>query len=69
MIKLLLKLIKAKKIMLSDGTFVEAGLTPEESKERLEISLDEVTYGKTVALVKKITRKIKKNDFSFLLTF
>ena len=45
--------------MLSGGTFVEAGLTPEESKRRL----DDMLYSKPVALVKKISRRLKKNNF------
>lgn len=55
--------IKAKKgerVMLSDGTFVEAGLTPKESKRRLDDKIDDMLYSKPVALVKKISRKLKK---------
>lgn len=44
------------KVMLDDGTFVEAGLTQEESKRRI----DDMLYSKPVALVKKINRRLKK---------
>ena len=46
--------------MLSDGTFVEAGLTPEESKRRLDDKIDEMLYSKPVTLVKKISRRLKR---------
>ena len=49
--------------MLSGGTFVEAGLTPEESKRRLDDKLDDMIYSKPVVLVKKISRRLKKNNF------
>ena len=45
--------------MLSDGTFVIAGDTPEESRQRLEDRLDDAIYSKPVAFVKKLSRKIK----------
>ena len=51
---------RGERYMLSDGTFVIAGDTPEESKARLEDSLDDAIYSKPVALVKKIIRRIKK---------
>ena len=46
--------------MLSDGTFVEAGLTPQESKRRLDDKTDDMLYSKPVALVKKISKRLKK---------
>jgi hypothetical protein len=57
----LVKVKKGEKVMLSDGTFVEAGLTKEESKRRLDDKIDDMLYSKPVALVKKIGRKIKNN--------
>lgn len=48
-----IKVKKGKKVMLDDGTFVEAGLILEESKRRL----DDMLYSKPVALVKKINRR------------
>ncbi len=51
-----IKVKKGKKVMLNDGTFVEAGLILEESKRRL----DDMLYSKPVALVKKINRRLKK---------
>ena len=58
-----IKVKKGEKVMLSDGTFVEAGLTPEESKRRLDDKIDDMLYNKPVALVKKISRRLKKNNF------
>ena len=54
------KVKKGEKVMLSDGTFVEAGLTPEESKRRLDDKINDMLYSKPVALVKKISRRLKK---------
>ena len=67
-----IKVKKGEKVMLSDGTFVEAGLTPEESKRRLDDKIDDMLYSKPVALVKKISRRLKKifrNGFPFLLFY
>lgn len=58
-----IKVKKGERVMLSGGTFVEAGLTPEESKRRLDDKLDDMIYSKPVALVKKISRRLKKNNF------
>ena len=58
-----IKVKKGERVMLSGGTFVEAGLTPEESKRRLDDKLDDMIYSKPVALVKKICRRLKKNNF------
>lgn len=55
-----IKVKKGKKVMLDDGTFVEAGLILEESKRRLDDRIDDVLYSKPVALVKKIKRRLKK---------
>lgn len=51
---------RGQKYMLSDGTFVMAGDTPEESRARLEKRLDDLIYSKQVAFVKKINRRLKK---------
>jgi hypothetical protein len=56
-----IKVKKGEKIMLDDGTFVEAGLTLEEEKQRLEDRMDDIIYSKPVAFVKKLTRRIKKD--------
>ena len=55
-----IKVKKSERVILSDGTFVEAGLTPEESKRRLDDKIDDMIYSKPVALVKKISRRLKK---------
>lgn len=55
-----IKVKKGERVILSDGTFVEAGLTPEESKRRLDDKIDDMIYSKPVALVKKISRRLKK---------
>ena len=56
-----IKVKKGEKIMLSDGSVVEAGLTQEESKMRLDDRVDDILYSKPVALVKKISRRLKNN--------
>ena len=50
---------RGERYMLSDGTFVRAGDTPEESRARLEDRLDDAIYSKPVAFVKKLSRRIK----------
>ena len=55
-----IKVKKGERVMLSDGTFVEAGLTPEKSKRQLDNKMDDMLYSKPVALVKKISKKFKK---------
>ena len=51
---------KGDEVIVRYGNVVETGLTREETKERLEDDLDEALYNRTVAFVKKLTRKIKK---------
>ena len=51
---------KVERVMISDETFVETGLTPEESKSRLDDKMNDMLYSKSVALVKKNSRKFKK---------
>ncbi len=53
------KMKRGQKYMLSDGTIVRAGDTPEKAKARLEDRLDNVVYSKPVALVRRLVRKIK----------
>lgn len=55
-----IKVKKGERVMLSDGTFVETELTPEESKRRLDDKIDDMLYSKPVALVKKISRRLKR---------
>ena len=50
---------RGERYMLSDGTFVRAGDTPEQSKARIDDRLDDIVYSKPVAFVKKLTRRIK----------
>ena len=54
------KMKSGKKYLLSDGTIVRAGDTPEEARKRLEDKIDEKVYSKPIAFVKKLARKIKK---------
>lgn len=59
----LLKVRKGERVMIGSGEhscFVEAGLTAEESRIRLDDKLDDVIYSKPVALVKKIVRRIQR---------
>lgn len=51
---------KGERVMINDGTIIEAGLTPDEARQRLDDQLDDIFYSKPVALVKKISRRIKK---------
>lgn len=50
---------RGERYMLDDGTFVIAGDTPEQSRNRLDDRIDDAMYSKPVALVKKLTRRIK----------
>ena len=54
------KVKRGELFQLADGTFVRAGITPEESREQLDRELDEIIYGKPKAFVKRLVRKIKK---------
>ncbi len=47
-------------VMTRYGNIIEAGLTREEEKQRIEDDLDDIIYSKPVAFVKKIQRRIKK---------
>ena len=54
--------IKVKKeeiVMIRYGNMIEAGLTLEESKRRLEDKVDDMVYSKPVAFVKKLKRRIQ----------
>lgn len=50
---------RGERYMFDDGTFVIAGDTPEQSRNRLEDRIDDAIYSKQVAFVKKLTRRIK----------
>ena len=50
---------RGERYMLSDGTFVRAGDTPEKSRARLEDRIDDAIYSKPIAFVKKLSRRIK----------
>ena len=52
--------VKAKrgdKVMIRYGNIIEAGLTPDEERQRIDDAVDEIIYGKHVVLVKKLKRK------------
>lgn len=51
---------KGDLVMTRYGNIIEAGLTREEEKQRIEDDLDDIIYSKPVAFVKKIQRRIKK---------
>ena len=51
---------KGQKVMLDDGTIVKVRVTIDEHREEMEYEMDRAIYGKSVALVKKLVRKIKK---------
>lgn len=57
------KVKRGEKIMIRYGNIIEAGLTPEEERQRLDDAIDEIIFGKRVTFVKKLKRKfnIKKN--------
>lgn len=50
---------KGDKVMIRYGNIIEAGLTPEEERRRIDDSIDDIIYSKPVALVKKLKRRIK----------
>ena len=52
---------KGEKVMIRYGNIIEAGLTPEEERQRIEDGLDDIIYSKPVAFVKKLARKIKNH--------
>lgn len=54
------KVNKGDLVMARYGNIIEAGLTREEERQRIEDDLDDIIYSKPVALVKKIQRRIKK---------
>ena len=60
------KVKKGEKIMIGSGEnvcFVRAGITPEESRRELDDKLDDLIYSKPVAFVKKLQRRLKKQNF------
>ncbi len=50
---------RGERYMLSDGTFVRAGDTPEAARKRLEERLDNAAYSKPAAFVKKLSMRIR----------
>ena len=52
---------KGDQVVTRYGNVIEAGLTREEERRRIEDDLDDILYSKPVALVKKIKRRINKN--------
>lgn len=53
---------RGERYILSDGTLVIAGDTPEESRERLEKKLDDLTSSKPMTFVKKLSKKQKNRN-------
>lgn len=53
-----IKVKKGEKVMVRYGNIIEAGLTREEEKKRLEDDLDDTIYSKPVAFIKKLQRRI-----------
>lgn len=56
------KVKKGEIVMVRYGYLMEAGLTPEEHRQRREDQMDDILYSKPVALVKKLKRRIKKDQ-------
>lgn len=54
------KVKKGETVMVRYGNIIEAGLTLEEERQRLEDDLDDIIHSKPVAFVKKLQRRIKK---------
>lgn len=54
------KVKKGTRVMIGYGNFTEAGLTPEESRQRLNDRVDDVIYGKPNTFAKKLKRKIQQ---------
>ena len=52
---------KGEHVMVRYGNIIEAGLTLEEEKQRLEDSLDDIIYSKPVAFVRKMGRRINRD--------
>lgn len=60
---LFVRVKKHDKVLIGSGEnscFIEAGLTVEEERKRVDDAIDSMLYNKPVALVKKIIRRIKK---------
>jgi len=56
---LFVKKKSGERYMLSNGTIVRAGVSPEQERARLEDRYDDIVYNKPVAFVKKMVRRIK----------
>lgn len=50
---------KGEDVMVRYGNIIEAGLTREEEKQRIEDDLDDILYSKPISFVKKLKRRIK----------
>ena len=58
-----IKVKNGERVMIGSGEhscFVETGLTPEESRIRLDDEYDDIIYSRPVAIVKKIIRRIQR---------
>lgn len=55
-----IKVRKGQKVMINNGTIIEAGLTPEEQQRRIDDKFDDLIYPKPIANVKKLVRRLKK---------
>lgn len=55
-----IKVKEGERVMLSDGTFVRAGITQEDLKRNLDNKIDDMLYDKSIALTKKFDRRLKK---------
>jgi GNAT superfamily N-acetyltransferase len=54
--------IRGEKYVLADGTIAVAGSSHKKAKIRIEDRLDDILFGKSSALVKKLTRKNRNNE-------
>ena len=51
---------RGEKYMLSDGTVVRAGTTPEDSMARLDDRIDDSLYNNSSSLVRKLGKRIRR---------
>ena len=51
---------RGEKYMLSDGTVVRAGTTPEDSMTRLDDRIDDSLYNNSSSLVRKLGKRIRR---------
>ena len=55
---------RGERYMLDDGTFVIAGDTPEQARNRIDDRIDDAIHSKPVAFVKKLKRRINNKHKS-----